>query len=255
MCCYFGILFYLLAWLAFLDPSCSLHQWGPSLVRYGSRPVGSLVFAVPSSPLQCAGTHKRSCSTHKYMLMHALVWVRSCSLFWRYISLHLPVFTWMKWSQCLSVFVLQASALLSLRRCREGAFLTASSNRACWLCLKFPDKSERGVRWVSIWTWGGDKFLRAAFWKKAYTWLTPHHLGNSHTLCGRPLVVADGQSLRSELHASEDEKGPWVYPMRHQKAAELNSVSPFSPNFRGWRINKLPQLSLDHVILGSLFKM
>lgn len=109
--------------VGFSDPFCSLHRCRPLLLRYGSRPVGRLVFAMPSSSLQCSGTYKwSSVSTHKYMSDARLCGWGAFII----LAIHFSSFTCVYLNEMesvlLSVFVLHASALLSLRRCHEGAF-------------------------------------------------------------------------------------------------------------------------------------
>lgn len=151
-CYFFGIFILSSGQAGFSDPSCSLHWWRPLLVRCGSRPVGSVVFAAPSSSLQCAGTHKRSSvSTHRYM-------ADACLCGWGAVivlAIHFSSFTCIDFNEMesvlLSVFVLHASALLSLRRTSWSLSrllsLTTPSNRTCWPCSTC---SQRTRTWCQV---------------------------------------------------------------------------------------------------------
>ena len=69
---------------------------------------------------------------------------------------------------------------------------------------------------------------------EAYTWLTPHHLSeDGNTACADALMVAHQRSLRPELRAPEDEKGPLgLIPTRHQRAAEPQLCILFQCKFQ-----------------------
>lgn len=107
--------------------------------------------------------------------------------------------------------------------------------------------------------WGGHKFLRAAFCRSLYLIDTsPSIKDREHSPVLAPWWWPAGGAWGLNCMLLKTKRDLWaLLPQGTRELLNLNSVSSFSPNSRGWENYYINSLSsqLDHVILGSLFKM